>query len=480
MQAGRLYFFVIFASLFLSTLAAYNETVINPDGICYLLGAQSFTHGSLQQTIHLCGQAQWPFYSFLIYGLTHLSPLSYQTSAFVWNSLFSLLALIAFIKIVEKLGGTPRILWFAALAFLLAHEFNSLRQSIIRDHGYWAAYLWSIWAMLHYMEKPSWQRVSLWLGCMLIAILFRVEGIIFLALMPFVINFRKSLYGCIILLTIGAFLYLNGHLNIENLGRLKEFNSHLQNGFSVILNRHYALTNALTHSAFTQASKNDVIIVAIASQIFCYLCILISALSWVYFLVIAYSFRSLPHKKSIVLLSYIAINVFITLTFFLENGFLSKRYIEALALTLMLWMPFALDYLWRQQKKIFYFAIVAMCVVGIGGIHSFGYSKSYLYDAGNWMASNIPQEATIFTNDATVMYYSNHFGFDLFNTFNQYQNLSTIENGQWKKYNYLALRLSNQENSWTKIAETVTLKPIKIFRNKRNDRVAIYKVENSA
>ena len=53
----------------------------------------------------------------------------------------------------------------------------------------------------------------------------------------------------------------------------------------------------------------------------------------------------------------------------------------------------------------------------LGGIVDFGYSKAYIHTAGDWLAAHVPAKATLYANDYQLMYYSQHFGKRLFETF---------------------------------------------------------------
>ena len=87
----------------------------------------------------------------------------------------------------------------------------------------------------------------------------------------------------------------------------------------------------------------------------------------------------------------------------------------------MLWVPFALDRLWLQATKEraragFAIASVAIFLTALGGIFSFGYSKSYIHEAGTWIVQNVPEKASIYINDYQLMYYAERYRQDFFNT----------------------------------------------------------------
>lgn len=159
--------------------------------------------------------------------------------------------------------------------------------------------------------------------------------------------------------------------------------------------------------------------------------------------------------------------------------FLSKRYLIALSLVVMLWVPFALQHLalkWRDQKWPMALALVMIVASSIGGVFEFGHSKKYIHDAGSWLAENTPAESKVFSNDILVMYYSHRFDKDLFENEKKFKNINVINHGKWKQYQYLALRIDKKDlSSNMPLIQEINEQPIKVFINKRGDQVRIYK-----
>jgi hypothetical protein len=60
-------------SILLSFDGSLRATVVNPDGVCYLQSAATIATAGVHHAMHICGQAQWPFYSILIYDLVALT-----------------------------------------------------------------------------------------------------------------------------------------------------------------------------------------------------------------------------------------------------------------------------------------------------------------------------------------------------------------------------------------------------------------------
>lgn len=494
------YFFSILTSLSLSFWLSYRESVINPDAICYLLSAETLGTSGLKAAMQLCGQAKWPFYSILIYGFAKLAHASYAFSAYFLDALFSALSVFMFIRIVKELGGSRLVLWLAAGVILLSHEFNSVREYIIRDHGFWAFYLLSLFFLLRFFRSPHWLTALSWSGSLIIATLFRIEGAFFLLTLPFVMLFftrytflQRIKYFFMLNIPIivmgaalGGWLLLQPQETLAKFGRVSEVTTQIQQGWYIMAARYEATRNAMVQHVLLAESSNDANLVLFLVLITWYMVSILGNVSWIYaaLVVTAWVKKARPYTVGAtwVLSAYILVNVVITFGFLLERLFLSKRYLVALSLVFMLWVPFALSYLWQRRDGLKYrlflwLAAFFIFISAVGGIIDFGHSKAYIHEAGDWIAEHVPKEAKLYANDYQLMYYSQHFGPRLFQQPPGEARLEGIDNEGWKQYDYLALRLSKKnEDKVEAILAKLPLKPVQIFTNKRGDKVVIYKV----
>jgi hypothetical protein len=276
-REGFIYFVAAMTSILLSLWLACRESVVNPDAVCYLLSAEAIGVSGIQGAMKLCGQAAWPFYSALIYGFAQLSQLSYITSAYLLDGLFSCLSVIASLLIVKELGATRRIMWLAALVILCSHEFISTREYIVRDHGFWAFYLVSLFALLRYARLSNWMNAITWSTSLLLATLFRIEGAFFLLFVPFVAWFirgfswkQRALHFCLLNLVtvclgaiIAMWLVTHPAQSLDKLGRVAEVTTQLQHGVMMIAERFQAMKAALAQHVLTADSSRDAGIVLV-------------------------------------------------------------------------------------------------------------------------------------------------------------------------------------------------------------------------
>lgn len=494
-----LYCFLIIASIVLSVWAVLQGNIINPDGTCYLLSAE-IMKTSFHDAMHVCGQAKWPFYAFLIHHFTEALSLTYPQAAYILNGCFSLISVLMFVLITKSLGGSHRVLWFAALVILSAHQFNSIRQYIVRDHGFWAFYLISLFFLVRFYHRPKPMLLMASSLSLIVATLFRIEGAAFLLGLPCLNlmiskeNLSKRLidgfwFNLPLLIIIASAVMIGFMIDSEKIftqwGRIHEIKDQMLNGLSFVMNRYTSIKTSLLTYVLPHTAARDVGMVMLCLFPMLYLINIINNLSLINVVLLLYAIyrRLLPFKTEAmrVLGAYLLINIVVTFVFFAEQLFLSKRYLIALSLILMLFVPFSLDDLWQRRHRlygqfIFYFAISCLLLTSLGGIFNFGYSKSYLPEAGAWINQHVPLESELYSNDLQLMYYSRHFGNNLFNALNYYRTSDAWSMTEWRKYDYAALRVRAKEaDKILTLQSKAPFKVVQLFKNKRGDAVIIFK-----
>jgi MFS family permease len=381
---------------------------------------------------------------------------------------------------------------------LLAHEFNAVKTYIIRDHGFWAFYVVSILFLLYYFHTRRAYYAFLWSASVIVAALFRIEGAIFLLAVPFISwlevkqtwatrlkTFLQLNAGVFIVsfIAAGYFLFYPTH---SVSGRLPELQFQLLHGLT-LLKQNFQLKEAgLATIVLGTNGARDAAAVLTLTLLTWYVLNVIVNLSLIYTGLFIYSgwnrLLTATQTTRLVLWGYIITNVVVTALFLAQNMFLSKRYLIALSLVLMLWVPFALAHLmqqWDRRKWPFVLVMLFIIFSSLGGIFDFGYSKQYVRDAGEWLALHVPSKALVYSNDLQLMYYSKHFGSQqLFIQAEAFSHPEALAQSAWKKYDYLAVRVDQKQlSSAAGILHEIqkTEVPIQVFRNKRGDQVRIYR-----
>ncbi|MDH3689876.1 MAG: hypothetical protein OEU36_10400, partial [Gammaproteobacteria bacterium] len=176
-----IFLIAIVASLVISAWCVYADHVVNYDGVLYLLVAEDIMRGDWGNAVSLY---KWPFYPALIALVSGPADWNAEYAAYVVNAMLATLIVVAFMALVLELGGDRRTLIAAALVILFYPEINQYRSFIIRDFGYLAFYLISLLLFIRHYRCPSKLLAVSWFVSMLVATLFRVEGVIFLLYFP--------------------------------------------------------------------------------------------------------------------------------------------------------------------------------------------------------------------------------------------------------------------------------------------------------
>lgn len=483
-------------SLCLSASIYFKSVMVNPDAICYLLSANTLQQSNLGSAMSLCGQAAWPFYSVMIFLFAKSFSLSLLTSAFVLNALLTLISVLAFMAIVEKLGGDIKVLWLAAFVILTAHEFNSVREYIVRDHGFWAFFLVSFLFYLRFMRENTWLN-ALGVGLsLMMAALFRVEGIVYFVILPWLVfftaenlrtkvtNFLKL--NILVLAGVSSLLvWLCLHpASFHAMGRLQELPNQVLHGLTRITDLYHVDTDRLVQYLLPAEAARDakliwinVLVIMIVWNVISNLTLLAAAL-FIY-AVYAGVGKQFSKNDKMVWLGYTAVNLAICTVFFAERLFFSKRYLIALTLLFLLWVPFALNKLLladsRRKHILAYAAILVMFVSSVITLHHSQADRSYVPEAGAWMAANIDNQAALYVNDFQLAYYSQHFGNKIFAVMrDQSANTASVP---LQHFQYAALRIrKHQTNTLAGSLNQLHATVIKTFSNDNGDEIVIYKM----
>jgi hypothetical protein len=399
--------------------------------------------------------------------------------------------------IVQTLGGSKRLVAFAGFVVLFSHEFNSVRQYIVRDHGYYAFYLISLACFIQYCQRP---RLSVWVGWVLslsLATLFRIEGAVFFLLLPLAGFFiskttparRKAQVSLILpILALGIGVAVVNWLHPDALvlwRRIGELGQYLTQSSTAIITRFTEAKTALAVHVLPLEGARDAGSIWFLTLILLYLTSILANVSLIGALLVIYSWvrrvANWPQPAKLAVWSYVLINIVITLTFFAQHLFLSKRYLIALSLTLLLWAPYGLSALSEaalagKRKWVYYAALFLVVLSSMGVILDRGPTKTYVREAGNWIALNVPANASLYVNDFQLMYYTKHEGFDIFKKIPIMRDPANLADGHWKRYQYVALRIRGDDTRWASIALAMNQQPVKTFSGPHGDTVLIYKM----
>jgi hypothetical protein len=481
----------VLLSLLFSVIVYVQLDVINNDGILYLRTAEAFTQGGVPAALTLY---DWPFYSILISLIAQLLPISTASAAYGLNALLDVITVATFITIVRTLGGSNLHQWLAALVILTLPSLNHCREFIIRDHGYFAFYLLSLYALLRFSGQASLKNILYWNGAMVISILFRSEGIFFFVFAPLILLFSYnqsliqriravlSLQSILLILLFSLLLvliiapdFLTMHLtrlqnmwtfvqtyqiSIQNIYHDKEqiIRGSILNIYSGQMSFLFLVAGLVAYYGYMVLINSQVILVLISLYTF-----IKNKVFW-----------ALEHK--VIILTFIVINFGITFLFVLYKFFLTERYLLPMSLTLLLFVPWGILAL-PQKKWLHTILVLFFIYLLIHGLGSFGASKHYQREAAEWVAMNLPKNAAIYSNSRQIYYYANvpHADWKPFENFPLEE--TVIYHTPLIGYDYLVVQEPHRQiKPMEQYLSQYHLQPLAIFHNKRGDRMIVYRV----
>jgi len=419
-------------SVLLSIYIVAQNSFLNDDAYGYLHAAEVFQRDGLRTVLDVYG---WYGYSILIALLDPLLPGGLLDSARWFNALAYALLVAAFIRIVTQLHPQPsqRLRWFAAATILLYPEINEMRFYLIRDFGYWAFALWSLSFLIDFNARPRLLTAIAWCVCVLLAIGFRLEGLLILGLAPLMLSLpperglpwevrKLTRLWSVLGVGVGLVATLCLMAGIDLIGLIgfayRYYLPLLFNLSDSVRDTTASLVQVLfTPDNFPGADNlwHGGVIIAFA-YVFTVLVNMVQALSLPLALLLAWGWargllRPLPHVKRPFAAYLLSSLVALTLFMFIMH-FLTQRYAVLLCLVLLTQVPLLLEHLAqtaREQDFLprFRWVVGAFCIYYAGdSLVSFGYSREYVEHAIAWSRSELPPDIRLYTNDVTLAYES--------------------------------------------------------------------------
>lgn len=497
--------FCVIASVALSLWAIYTDPIINNDGVAYVRQSGLLADG--QWSIAFADW-KWPFYPFLMMLVSAVLPLPYdvipgvtfKAAGHLINTVCISLVVVLFVAVTRALGGQSRRLTILAAIVALAHPaFNEYRSFLIRDPGFLAAYLAALYCLLLCRTHSSWRPRIAVLVLLLIASLFRIEGVLFLLMSPvlFVLlrgDGVKRNWSIMILATVallGGGLVMAWWILVPD-GTLS-FSSVLNQPLKVILTTWEQISTALSakvhllrETFLSRYSADDVyvlfglIVVAIVgSAVLSELTVPFAVLA-VYGYTSRLCFADRGHRQ--IWLALLAINLLILLGFVLFRGeLLAPRYLLTMSVTALLAVPFVLERLlrrirWNDVKgwRLVLSVIVLLWVAGesINGINN-PTRKLHLRDAGLWLQPYTGETGSLVTNDRRILYYAGRWSDRTHVELKLAQLLQGLDQERWSTPRFTAIRLKDGQQA-AGVIDAIGHEPIERFNNNRGDRVLIF------
>ncbi|MFQ5544521.1 MAG: hypothetical protein ACE5FE_00960 [Acidiferrobacterales bacterium] len=488
-------------SLLLSAWVVLLDDVVNSDGILYLSTAELLARGEWKATFEAY---RWPLYPLLISFVSRITSLSFESSAHVLNAGLTALIVVSFLTLIRELGGDRKTVIAAAFVVLLYPGLNEYRSFVIRDFGYLAFYLLSVVLFVKNVKSPQWGFRIGWVIAMLVASLFRIEGFVFLFLLPFLQQLRRATtfpakvrvfttlaIVSFFLVTLVAW-WISGATIMPGpttvASSLAALLQGLWQNITSNISTKLAVIAGQLPDRYSREFAHTAFIIALALIFLVETLVRLTPLHAVLTCHALYRRLVFPVQGArAIWIWLIILNLGILAVIMFARLFLTGRFPLALSLTVMLAVPFSLSALyegWRENrastiKKNWVFPIVCvffLVTAAVDELYS-PTSKAHLKEAGTWIRDHTPAQSTFFSNSRVVMFYSGKSAKYAYKKYGWNETLDFIKSDKWLGYDYLAFRVKRkQRDQEAVLAEMLGRDPVAQFTNRKGEKVSIFRV----
>ncbi len=399
---------------------------INNDSVLYFEAARLFALGEWQQGFKLF---PWPLYSGLIALVHTISGFSLHFSAQILNVLFFGIATLSFLKLIRLCDGDNlTLLCGGLLLFSSQYIVGDALQMLLRDQGFWAFFLTSLVFFVRFYRSLSWTDAIAWQLAMMVAMLFRVEGITYLAALPLVLLWRPHTVikeCCVALLkahsvniaiVFALALYIGfNDLSIQHLGRLKEIvTPDLLQEMTARFSRRSEVMAADVLGNFLDEFAAEGLVLTF---LFVMISKALSTAGWLTAGLAVYATwlrQRLLVQDAWKILAAVMIIALVDMFLIIFKVFvLSGRYVVPLALIMMVLAAFGLRELLRRlpglPAKKRWLVLILLVILILGMVKSLlpkreGYN--YQQDAVTWVQAHNPDQLPVFYDSSRVRHYA--------------------------------------------------------------------------
>lgn len=421
--------FTAVAALITIRVIYIQHGVINADSVLYYEAARLFASGQLQEGFAVFN---WPFYSVCIAFVNKVTSLSIENSASTLNVIFFIITAFSFLKIIELTGGKEREVIAGCLILLASKYIVGITLAMhIRDQGFWAFFLTALIFFIRFYKNGNLKDAVLWQVYILVATLFRLEGLSFLLALPlclFFLNdnsikaksldFLKSNFINISLLLGICFTALASQIiSIKDFGRLHEvFGLNAYNEFTAQLFDRSKMLNAQILGRYLEKYATEGLVL---TTLYASIAETVRSTGGIVLILATAAFftkaDTLDQKVSKIILfaaiiSLINFALITTKTFVIAN-----RYVFPFTFCAMIFAAFYLAHVChsllnkKNLLKIGLGLVIVLMLLGqlIDNLSTKDKGYFYQQDAVSWLKKNNPANKSIFYDESKLRYYAN-------------------------------------------------------------------------
>jgi hypothetical protein len=403
---------------------------ITDDFVLYHEVSRLFSIGDIKAGLQLYN---WPLYPALIAIIHKLTTLSLTASAQTLTVALYGLTTYALLSFIKRIGGDKKTILFGALLFFSTlYVTGDVVSMLVRDTGFWAFYLLSLNAFHQYLLTPTLSNGMRWQVLMIMATLFRIEGVLFLMLLPFMLFFEKqvplkkqaSLFlkansmSFFALLIIIVVMVLVPSIKMSDFGRLQEVTTLFDTGYLHMMTT-FSSRAALMSSVVFENQFDDVTYASFFITLTGLVVLkVLNATGWiaVLFAVIKDKKASLKIEKNAqkLMLWAFVISMIGLLLIILNVMLISKRYAIPAAFIILVYASFNLSGLVaganKKSKPMTQFFLILMAIIcGLCILKNIWPKKEsirYEQHAVNWAKQHTVNPNKIFYVSPRARYYA--------------------------------------------------------------------------
>lgn len=468
LSTSKLQLFLSYVAALIAAIILYHQHgVIDPDSVLYLEAARLFALGQWHEAYSVFN---WPFYSLCIAATHKITTFNIHQSAVFLNVVFFAITAFSFFKIIELCGGRNlETLTGALVLFSSSQIVGNTLDILMRDEGFWAFLLTSIMFFIRFSKTRAYSDALYWQLSIIVATLFRIEGIAFLIFLPlslFTFNHKSNLlisgrtYLKANFLNIGLLsaicivALLSSHVSMRDFGRLDEIfgaNAY-QQMISQLVYKSEIMSSKVLGKFLDEYAVQGILLtfaVAIISETINVTGRLTSLLG--FFGVI---FKECIIEKSIRKILYFSAGIAVlNVAFITVKAFvITQRYIHAFSFVLMIFSAFYLANLFKQlnaqqnliKKILAIFSIIYLSIGLIKNVLPDHQDQRIQQNAVAWLQQKNVGKAPVFYDESRARYYANEA---FLGKFNRYQRVIAkhIEDGSISNFMYLMLTFSRDD-----------------------------------
>lgn len=471
------------SSLVLSVLAFYFNDIINRDGVMYMEMVEAYLDGGLQAMASIY---DWPFFTMLVAWFSKGLSLPTELAASGLNCILFVIFTDALLLISRRILPNLQQVTIAGILILCFYSINEYRDYIIRDIGYWAFSTLALYQLIQYLDKPGLKYALLWQVCAMVALLFRIEGMVLLLVLPLFVLFSQptragltkllqlnSLLIPVTLIVSTAALTATGW--VEAFDKLSNYLAYLNTEAlqQQLEQRLTILEEKVLHPFSAEYSG----LILFSGLFVMLLYKLLEGLSIGYTLLLILAWwqvqETVTSRHLGLIFWFVLINLVILMAFTFKQYFVVSRYcIMAIIGLFLLILPYLTKLIaqsWQQHRYWLTGFIGFVVLAGVIDTFHTTNSKTYIKDTAIWASHNLDNSDKILTDDEFLQYYLKREQTPVSISYRR-QGL-----GNYRAFDYLLL-VEKHRSLQVKPIKGIELELVYQRENRRGNKASVYRV----